>query len=354
MFDILFALMAFVVMISVIVVIHEFGHYLAGRMFGLVGTAFSLGFGPPLLKWKDRRGTEWRLAPFLIGGYVSFPGDDEKKPVGPDDITLERLARWKRAIIVGAGPAINLVLAAVLFATIASVWGYPVGKPIVQTVEKGSAAASLGLKEGDQLTRIGGTDIVTGMDVTRAVVLHPGRTMPVTWRRDGRTITQDATMSAKTISDEDGTQATIGVLGVTLPQAWQKATGPVDALTRGVSDGAFMTWAQLESMRQIVTGQRSVTELSGPVRIAKASARSMSMGMLPFLYLMAMISIAVGVMNLMPIPALDGGHLATYAVEGTLRRDLPPKVKQNMLRFGMIAILSLSVFAITLDITALI
>ena len=353
MLDILFVILAFVVMISVIVVIHEFGHYLAGRMFGLVGTAFSLGFGNPILKWRDRKGTEWRLAPFLIGGYVSFPGDDPKKPVGPEVLTLEKLARWKRAIIVGAGPAINLVLAALLFATIAAVWGYPVGKPIVQTVEAGSAASRIGLIKGDRLTSIGGSDIVTGMDVTRTVILHPGKEMAVSWMRDGGTMTGRAAIGSKTISDEDGTEATIGILGVTMPQAWQKATGPIDALTRGVSDGAFMTWAQLESMKQMLSGERSVKELSGPVRIAKASARSMSMGLLPFLYLMAMISIAVGVMNLMPIPALDGGHLATYAIEGTIRRDLPPKVKQNMLRFGMLAILSLSVFAIGLDVTAM-
>jgi regulator of sigma E protease len=353
MTDILFAMLAFALMISVIVVIHELGHYWAGRMFGLIGTTFSLGFGPAVASVRDRRGTEWRFSPILLGGYVSFPGDDPKKPVGDDVLTLDRLPRWKRAVVVGAGPGINLVLAALIFALIAGIWGYPVGRPIVQTVQEGSSAASIGLRPGDALTSIGGHRIITGMDVTKAVALTPGRSVDVSWKRGNDAMSATTTIGSRQIVDEDGGKATLGVLGVVLPQEWRRATDPIDALTQGVSDGVFMTWAQLETMKQVFTGQRSLTEMSGPVRIAKASARTLSIGALPFLYLMAMISIAVGVMNLLPIPALDGGHLATYAVEGIARRDLPKKAKERMLRFGFLAILSLGVLAITLDVIAL-
>jgi regulator of sigma E protease len=353
MTDILFALMAFVIMISVIVVIHELGHYLAARMFGLIGTAFSLGFGPVLLKHVDKRGTEWRLSPFLVGGYVSFPGDSKDEPIGDDVLTLERLPRWKRAIVVGAGPGINLVLAAVLLASIAGIWGYPVGKPVIQTIAPQSAAQTIGLQPGDELIQIGRTKIITATDVTRAVILHPGKTMLVTWDRKGQRMAQPAKLGTAVYEDEDNSRAQIGVLGVTLPHEWQRASNPVEAITQGVSDGMFMTWAQFETLKQIVTGERSVTEMSGPIRIAKASARSMSLGLMPAMYLMALISIAVGVMNLMPIPGLDGGHLATYAVEGTIRRDLPENVKLQLVRFGFLAILCMSIGAIALDIHAL-
>lgn len=353
MIDILSALAAFVVMISVIVVIHELGHYLAARMFGLIGTAFSLGFGPVLFKRTDKHGTEWRFSPFLVGGYVSFPGDNKDTPVPDDVLTLERLPRWKRAIVVGAGPGINLVLAAVLLATIAGVWGYPVGKPVVQTIAAQSAAERIGLQPGDELVQIGKTKIITATDVTRAVILHPGKTMLVTWDRAGQRMAQPAKLGSATYEDEDNSKAQIGVLGVTLPHEWQRATNPFEAISQGVTDGVFMTWAQVETLKQIVSGERSVTEMSGPIRIAKASARSMSLGLMPALYLMALISIAVGVMNLMPIPGLDGGHLATYAIEGMLQKDLPEPVKVNLVRFGFLAILCMSIGAIALDIHAL-
>jgi regulator of sigma E protease len=349
----LFPLVAFVTMISIIVLIHEWGHYRAGRLFGLVGTHFSLGFGKALVKWTDRRGTEWRIAPFLIGGYVRFPGDDEKKPVPEGTVTLQSLKRWQKAVVVGAGPGINIVLAVALFSVIAGVWGYPAGRPLVQSVEKGSPAAAAGLQGGDLIRRIDGNRIVTAADVPKNVVLHPGRMAEVVVDREGSERTFNFPIGRRVFEDDDGNKADIGFLGVMLPTVFERATNPVDAVVQGTKDGLFLTYAQLESLKQMVSGDRSVKELSGPIKIARASAKAMSNGMMPFVYLMAMISIAVAVMNLLPIPGLDGGHLATYAVEGALGRDLPEKVSMRLVQTGLALVVGLSILAFTLDLTSL-
>lgn len=349
----LFPLLAFVTMISIIVIIHEWGHYRAGRLFGLIGTHFSLGFGPKLMGWTDRRGTEWRLSPFLIGGYVRFPGDDEKKPAPAGTVTLQSLKRWQRAVVVGAGPGINIVLAIALFSLIAGVWGYPVGRPLVQSVEAGSPAAAAGLAKGDMIRSIDGNRIITGNDVGKNVMLHPGRQAKVVVERDGSERSFTFPIGRRQFVDDDGNKADIGYLGVMMPTEYQRAGDPITAVVQGTTDGMFLTYAQLESLRQMVSGERSVTELSGPIKIARASAKAMSFGLMPFVYLMAMISIAVAVMNLLPIPGLDGGHLATYAVEGVMGRDLPEKVTKRLVRVGLSLIVCLSVFAFTLDIVSL-
>lgn len=349
----IYSLFAFVVMISCIVLVHEWGHYAAGRLFGLIGTKFSLGFGPKLFSKTDRHGTEWRVAPFLLGGYVSFPGDDPENPPADGVKTLNSLKRWQRAVVVGAGPGINLVMAAALLAVIAGFWGFPVGRPIVQTVQANSAAATAGMQAGDRIRSIDGNKVVVANDVGANVLLHPGERMNIGFSRGDREMSADVTIGTTTFVDDDGNSAKVGVLGVTLPSSFRKAENPVEAVSQGVSDGAFLVKAQLETLKQVVTGRRSVMEMSGPIRIARMSAKTMSLGLMPFLYLMALISIAVAVMNLLPIPGLDGGHLATYAVEGTLRRDLPEAVSKRIIQAGFAIIACMGIFAITLDIVAL-
>lgn len=353
MIQTLYAIFAFVVMISCIVLVHEWGHYAAGRMFGLIGTKFSLGFGPKIFSKVDRHGTEWRVAPFLLGGYVSFPGDDPENPPAPGVKTLASLKRWQRAVVVGAGPGINLVMAALIFAFIAGVWGYPVAKPIVQTVQPNSAAAAAGIRPGDRIDAIDGNRVVVATDVGANVLLHPGENMEVAYSRGDEKLRSQVRIGTSEFIDDDGNKAKIGVLGITLPSAFKKASNPFEAMSQGISDGTFLVWAQFETLKQVVTGKRSVMEMSGPIRIARMSAKTMSLGLMPFLYLMAMISIAVAVMNLLPIPGLDGGHLMTYAVEGTIRRDLPEAVSRRVIQMGFGIIACLGIFAITLDIIAL-
>ncbi|WP_165356650.1 RIP metalloprotease [Sphingosinicella sp. BN140058] len=350
MTDLLSTLAAFVLMISIVVTVHEFGHYAAGRAFGLVGTVFSIGFGRRLLG-INRWGTDWRISPFLIGGYVRFP--EENDDLRPGQKTLNALPRWQRAIVVAAGPAINFVLAAALFAVIAYSYGYPSGRPIVLAVTPGSPAAAAGLQPGDEIKAIGGFNVVLASDVTQLVMLMPGKPTSVSFMRDASRLEVTPRLGSRIYDDGMGNSAKIGFLGIEFPKAFERSPTIGAAITKGVSDGAFTTYAQLTSMGQIVKGDRSVKELSGPIRIAKMSAHTLSMGTLPFLYMMAMISIAVGVMNLLPIPTLDGGHLATYAVEGMLRRSISVPTAKRLLKVGLIIIIAMAVFAITLDILAL-
>ena len=348
-----FVIFSFLLIISFIVVIHEYGHYAAGRAFGLIGTHFSLGFGKKLIGWTDKRGTEWRIAPILLGGYVRFPGDNPDVPLKPGQKTLKSLPRWQRAIVVGAGPGINLVLAAVLFAIIAGFWGYPVGKPIIQEVVEGTPAAQAGFIAGDRITAINGNKIVTPNDVTENTILRPNYTVKIDFLRNDEKKATNLKIGEKIFEDSDGNPAKIGFLGVVFNTEIKKASNPIEAMSQGVSDGVFMTWAQIENMRQIISGERSVTEISGPVRIARATAKSISLGLMPFLYLAGVISIAVAVMNLLPIPGLDGGHLAIYAVEGIIQKDLSEKSAERLARAGLTIVACLGIFALTLDYIAL-
>lgn len=352
MTEILFAVFAFVVMISAIVTVHEYGHYIAGRCFGLIGTHFSIGFGKKLLGWTDKHGTEWRIAPFLIGGYVRFPGDDNQE-IKPGQQRLNDLKRWKRSIVVGAGPGINLILAGIIFAIIAYTYGYPAGRPVITAIFPNTPAAAAGLQPGDTISRFNGTRIVLAADVRQRIMLLPDRTVQIEFERNGTQLRTSATLARRSYDDGLGNVGEIGYLGVELPNDYEKAPTILTAITKGVSDGIFTTYVQLTSLKQIMTGERSVTELSGPVRIARMTGHTLSLGLLPFLYLMALLSIAVGIMNLLPIPGLDGGHLATYAVEAILRRDLPEAVAQNLIRIGFAAIALLGIFAISLDVMAL-
>lgn len=351
--DIVFAIFSFVLMISIIVTIHEFGHYLAARCFGLIGTHFSIGFGRKLFSWTDKHGTCWQIAPLLIGGYVKFPGDDKNSDLAPDQKTLKSLPRWQRAIVVAAGPGINFILAGFLFAAIAYFYGYPAGRPVITDVIEGSPAAEAGLRPGDEITRIDDAKILLANDISQRIMLLPGETIAVDYLRGRIPAREIITIGEREFDDGLGNKAKIGFLGVTLPQTFERSQTVGAAITKGVSDGVFTTYAQVTSLKQIITGERQVTELSGPIRIAKMSGHTLSLGLLPFLYLMAMLSIGVGIINLLPIPAFDGGHLATYAVEGIIGSDLPEAVAQQLMKIGVIMIAALGILAITLDIIAI-
>jgi regulator of sigma E protease len=350
--DIGFSLLAFILMISIIVTVHEYGHYRSARWFGLIGTHFSVGFGRKLFGWTDKHGTEWRIAPILLGGYVKFPGDDETERK-PGQKTLDSLPRWQRAIVVAAGPGINLIFAALIFAFIAFAYGYPAGRPVVTSVVAGSPAAIAGLEVGDEITRFAGDKIILAADVTQRVMLHPGKQVRIELLRDEVPLTKTVRLASQAYDDGLGNKAQLGFLGIGLPREHERSPTVIAALTKGVSDGIFMGYTQITSLKQIFSGERRLTEMSGPVRIAKMSSHTLSMGVMPFLYMMAMLSIAVGLMNLLPIPGMDGGHLATYALEGAMRRDIPVPLAKAMLKVGIVMIVCLGILGLTLDFVAL-
>lgn len=352
MIDIAFTICAFVLMISIIVMIHEYGHYQAARSCGLIATHFSIGFGKKIFGWTDRKGTEWRVAPFLIGGYVKFPGDDNQ-PSKPDQKTLNALPRWQRAIVVGAGPGINLLLAALIFALIAYAYGYPAGRPVITAVIPQSPAATAGFHNGDIITSLAGKNIVLAADVRQNIMIRPGQRVDINIIRDDEPRKFSVILGSKNVEDDIGNATKIGFLGIEMPQSFERAPTISAAFTKGVSDGAFTVYAQLVTLNQIIKGERAIYELSGPIRIAKMTAHTLTMGLLPFLYLMALLSIAVGIMNLLPVPGLDGGHLMIYAIEGVIRKDLPEALTTSLLRIGMVLIVMMGLLGLTLDLLVL-
>ncbi len=353
MIDLLVAFVAFILMVSTIVTIHEFGHYIVARSFGLVATHFSVGFGRPLLARTDKKGTEWRIAPFLLGGYVKFAGDDDDAPLRPGQKRLVDLPRWPRACVVAAGPAINFILAGFLLAGIAYFYGYPAGQPVVESVIPDTPAAEAGILDGDEVTAFDGAEIVTAYDIRQRIMIAPGDEVLIELERNGEPLTVTAQLNAVTHDDGLGNVSRIGQLGINLPHAFEKSPTIGAAVTEGISQGLFVTYSQIMALKQIGTGQRPVTELSGPVRIAKMSGQTISMGIMPFLYMMAILSIGIGLLNLLPIPALDGGHLATYALEGIIGRDLNPQIAKGAAVVGLTIIVLLGVLGLTLDAVAL-
>src|SRR5690606_14188427 len=241
MIDILLPLIAFILIISIIVTVHEFGHYWAGRCFGLIATKFSIGFGKRLVFWKDKKGTSWQIAPVLLGGYVQFPGDD-KQPIPLGATTLSSLPRWQKALVVVAGPAINFVLAGLIFIGIAYFYGYPTGQPLITSVDAHSPAEEAGLKTGDLITHFNGQKVTTATEVSQQIMLYPGSQMSLQFERHEIPTSVNVSLESQEYDDGMGNIAEIGYLGVEMPRAFERAPDLITAVRQGVRDGLFMAY----------------------------------------------------------------------------------------------------------------
>jgi regulator of sigma E protease len=350
----LWTILSFLLVIGPLIFVHELGHYFVGRWFGVKADVFSIGFGREIAGWTDKRGTRWKVAWLPLGGYVKFAGDmnpasqpsDEwlSMPAEERARTFQSKSVWKRFLIVAAGPITNFLAAILIFIGFILAFGEPRTPPVIGAVEPGSAAAEAGLRAGDRIVSIGGSRIDRFEDVSRHVVLRPGESLRIEVERGGRSGEVIATPKAKIERDRFGNEFKKGQLGV-------NSTEPVmetASLPQAVSGALGMTWTvvstTVEGLGQIITGRRSVDELGGPLKIAKFSGEQASMGIVPFLWFLAVISINLGFINLLPIPMLDGGHLLFYAVEGIRRRPLRPEAQEWAFRTGLIALLGLMIF----------
>ncbi len=344
-------IVSFVVVLGVLVFIHEMGHYLAARWRGIHVEAFSIGFGRPIARWTDRVGTEWRLCWLPLGGYVKLHGQER-----PQDVPEEVRATWlpgrtfhekgvgSRAIVVAAGPIANFVLAAVLFSIIFSIQGEP-GEPVVQSVVQNSAAAAAGLQPGDRVTEINTRRITGFEDIVQIVSASPGKPLTVTVLRNGALQTLPVTPA----SIDDGGGGKIGQLGIT------GALRPVGPL-RAVRDGAVHTWSvavqTLAGVGEIITGQRGTAGLGGPLKIAQLSGQVAEHGIGSLVSFIALLSVNLGLINLFPIPILDGGHLVFYAFEAIRGRPLPARAQEYGFRAGLALIACIFLFVTWNDLTS--
>jgi regulator of sigma E protease len=358
----LLTLLAFVAMIGPLVFVHEMGHYLVARWCGVKAEVFSIGFGPELFGWNDKRGTRWRVAALPLGGYVRFLGDmDASSQSDPAWIALPAAERersfpsksvWQRFAIVAAGPAINLLFAVLLLGGLAWVNGDAKVPAVVGRVAEGSAAQASGLRQGDRIVSIMGRNVDSFSDVSAIVSLRPAEPLVYSIERGSAQLTFTIAAGTRIEKDRFGNVYRIGQLGI--------ASGPVVphpiALWQVPIVGARHTWqittAAIDGLGQVVTGRRPVTELGGPLRIADISGQAASMGIASFVFLMALISINLGFINLLPIPMLDGGHLLFYTIEALARRPVSAKIQELAFKTGLVFLLSMMIFVTLNDLSS--
>ena len=340
-------LIAFAVVLGVLVFVHEMGHYLAARWRGVHVDAFSIGFGRPLMQGVDRRGTEWRLGWIPLGGYVKLHGQET-----PEDVSPEVRAAWRaghtfheksvgsRSIVVAAGPVANFLLAILLFAGLYATVGQPVGGTGVSAVVEGSAAARAGLQPGDILVALDGHKVTRFEQVQRYIQPRAGQPVAVAIARDGAELSITVVPEAR-----DGADGTVGVLGIQGGAGRLERLDPISAVAAGAVQTADITWQTLQGIGEMLVGARSARELGGPIRIAEVSGQAASLGIAPLVNLMALLSVSLGLLNLFPIPLLDGGHLVFYAAEAIRGRPLPPRAQEYGFRAGFAVLVTLFLFA---------
>ncbi|WP_404481961.1 RIP metalloprotease RseP [Novosphingobium sp. BL-52-GroH] len=442
---------AFLLVLGPLVLIHELGHYLVGRLFGVKAEAFSIGFGKELAGWTDKRGTRWKLSALPLGGYVQFFGDmnPSSAPSPRDDgltpqersQTFHAKPLWQRALIVLAGPMTNLLLCVAIFAGFYGVYGRLVADAEISGFSQNSAAQKAGLRLGDRIVAIDGEKVESATEIGDHTLYFPGKTLSIAVEREGRTLVVPVTLASQELSDKFGNKAKIGDLGVEMlpavvggfygdspaekagievgdrilavngvavagfediprlirPNAGRtvemtvrrdgevrmvavaiaqgtvtdaqgkpekvgqigvragrlEQVGPLRAVGLGVSQSFKVMGTMVTGIVQIFTGDRSVRELGGPVKIAQYSGQQFSLGWEAFVSFAALISINLAFINLLPIPGLDGGHLAFYAAELVRRKPLGVRSQEWAIRTGVALVLALMLFVTVNDLAQL-
>ncbi|MDX2205362.1 MAG: RIP metalloprotease RseP [Hyphomicrobiaceae bacterium] len=354
-------LLPFLFVLTVVVFIHELGHFLVGRWCGVKVKAFSIGFGKEIFGFYDRHGTRWRLAWIPLGGYVKF-ADDENGASVPSRDALDRMTAeeregafhtkplWAKAAIVAAGPIANFLLAIAIFAASFAIFGMPVTAPRVDDVVADGAAARAGFKAGDIILAIDGEAIDSFGDMQRIVSASADRQLSVDVNRDGKLINIKVVPDRKEISDRFGNKMRQGVIGIrrntSSAKDWEvRRFGPIEALGMGVKQTVFIITRTLGYLSDVVMGREAADQLGGPIRIAEVSGQVASDGFLPLLQLTAVLSVSIGLINLFPVPLLDGGHLLFYAIEAVRRRPLSERSQEIGFRIGLALVLALMIFA---------
>jgi regulator of sigma E protease len=351
-------LLAFVCALGPLVFIHEMGHYLVARWFGVGAETFSIGFGKEITGWTDKRGTRWKVGWLPLGGYVKFIGDEHEASAPGDlsQLSPEDRARsfhlkpvWQRFLIVLAGPVSNFLLAIAIFAIFFAAFGAPRTPPVAGTIQAGSAAEAARIQPGDRILSIGGRETPTFEELRNYAVMRPGEVVTVRFERESRIHEVRVTLGTETEKDRFGQSFKRGLLGVSPVGA---VFEPVPALQLVPSASAYvvkLTRTMLDALWQIITGRRSVKELGGPLKIAQVAGQQATLGLVSFVSLVALLSINLGFINLLPVPMLDGGHLALYTIEAVRRRPLSERSLEWAFRGGLAVILALVVFTTVND-----
>ena len=355
----------FLFVLSIVVFFHELGHFLVARWAGVKVLTFSLGFGPELAGFNDRHGTRWKISAVPLGGYVKFFGDDSEASTPSSEALAgmteeERAGSFHhkkvgpRAAIVAAGPIANFLLSIVIFTCLFTFFGKPSTTARVDKVEAGSAAEKAGFQVGDVVASIDGKIIGSFSDMQRIVGTRAGEQLSFTIKRGDSTLQLQGTPQLREVKDSFGNVHRLGVLGIT------RSTNPGDAVTERVDPGTALwlgvkeTWfvvdRTLAYIGGVFTGREAADQVGGPLRIAQISGQVATIGVAALIHLAAVLSISIGLLNLFPVPLLDGGHLLFYAVEALRGRPLSERAQEMGFRIGLGLVLMLMVFATYNDI----
>lgn len=359
---ILLTILAFVLVIGPLVFIHELGHYFVGRWFGVHAEAFSIGFGREILGWSDRRGTRWKVGWMPLGGYVRFAGDmspaseptEEWKALPAEERarTFQAKPVWQRALIVLAGPVTNFVFALIVLAGFALAYGQSQTPPVVAYVLPGSAAEGAGLTAGDRIEAIDGRRMETFDDIPQFVLYRPEETVSVEIVRDGATRVLTFRTGVRIEKDRFGNEYRLGMLGIGQPKSVIVPVSPAQAPVVAVERTGVILRTMVETLGQVLTGRRSVKELGGPLKIAQVSGEQVSRGLEYYIGFIALISINLGFINLLPVPMLDGGHLLFYAIEAVRRKPVGAAAQEWAFRSGLLVLLTLMIFVTFNDLSS--
>ncbi|MDO9564885.1 MAG: RIP metalloprotease RseP [Bradyrhizobium sp.] len=355
----------FLFVLTIVVFFHELGHFLVARWNGVKVLTFSLGFGPELAGFNDRHGTRWKISAIPLGGYVKFFGDESEAST-PSSETLSAMTADERAgsfhhkkvgaraAIVAAGPIANFLLAIVIFTCLFTFFGKPSTTARVDKVEAGSAADKAGFQAGDIVTSIDGTSIGSFSEMQRIVGTRAGEQLTFTIKRGDSSLQIQGTPQLREVKDSFGNVHRLGVLGIT------RSTNPGDVVTERVDPataawlGVKETWFVVERTMSYIggvfTGREAADQVGGPIRIAQISGQVATIGVAALVHLAAVLSISIGLLNLFPVPLLDGGHLLFYAVEAVRGRPLSERAQEMGFRIGLGLVLMLMVFATYNDI----
>jgi len=348
-------LVPFLFVLTVVVFVHEMGHYLIGRWCGIGVKAFSVGFGPELFGFYDRHGTRWKLCAIPLGGYVKFVGDMNATSSQPSTEEIESLSEaerevafhtqpiWKRAATVVAGPLFNFLLTIAVFAVLFSLYGRPVLEPTVAEVTAGSPAQKAGIQPGDRFVKVDGSKVETFADVQRLVSGRAGDAITFTMLRDGKEIDVTATPEPMEQQDALGNKVKVAVIGVVnnaeLGQPRLISYTPAGAVVAAVEETGHVIERTGQFLQRFALGREDKCQLGGPIKIAKMSGQAAKLGFEWLVQLVAFLSVGIGFLNLLPIPPLDGGHLLFYGVEAVIRRPVSERMMEMAYRTGLFLVL---------------
>ena len=351
---------------SIVVFFHELGHFLVARWCGVRVLVFSIGFGPELFGFNDRHGTRWKIAAVPLGGYVKFLGD-ENAASAPDQDAIAQMSEadrlesfphkkvGARAAVVAAGPIANFIVAIAIFAGLAMIYGKPSTAARVDIVAQGSAAEEAGFQAGDVVLSINGQRIDNFTDMQRVVRLSAGEKLTVLVRRGDKEITLTAVPRLQESKDPLGDGSRQWILGITRSpdpsERLYEPVSPIGAVAHGVSETWFVMKTTVTSIGRMFTGREPADQVGGPIRIAEESCKVATLGMAALLTLTALLSISIGLLNLFPIPLLDGGHLLFYSIEKLRGRPLSDRAQEFGFRIGLAVVLMLMIFATYNDIS---